>query len=245
MKRISSLLVVCAAAAAFAQDHARPVAAGGPIDSPGNYVLVKDVNSLVISANDVRLNLNGYSVNGPGGNSGTGIAIRGARGVEVFGGSLSNFAFGVTVENSANVILRNLRIRAQGLAIPAPPPETGIMIVQSSNVVVEGNALYNVGLGIFVRGGMSRGNRIANNTVTAGTNGALGICYNPAPNDPLGPRGDLVYNNLVSGFNNAVALSDMSVANVFRENTLIYRTTAFASPNASNMDSNNTKVMLP
>lgn len=243
MRSIVSLLVACAAALP-AQNHSRPVA-NGVIDSPGNYSLIRDVNSIVITANDVTLDLNGYSVNGLGGRAGTGITSRGARGVEVFGGSISDFGFGVTVENSSNVVLRNLRIRAQGLAVPAPPPETGIMIVQSSNVVVENNALYNVGLGVFVRGGMSRGNRIANNTITAGTNGALGICYNPAPGDPLGPRGDLVYNNLVSGFNTAVALSDMSVANVFRENTLIYRTAAFTSPNASNLDLDNTKVMLP
>lgn len=244
MRNIVSVLVVCAAALP-AQDHARPVAGGGIIDSPGNYLLRRDVNSIVISANDVTLDLNGYSVNGLGGRTGTGVTIRGSRGVEVFGGSISDFGFGVVVENSSNVVLRNLRIRAQGLAVPAPPPETGIMIVQSSNVVVENNALYNVGLGVFVRGGMSRGNRIADNTITAGTNGALGICYNPAPGDPLGPRGDLVYNNLVSGFNTAIALTDMSVANVFRENTLIYRTAAFTSPNASNLDLDNTKVMLP
>jgi hypothetical protein len=244
MRSIVSLLVVCAAAVS-AQDHARPVFNGEIIDSPGNYSLIRDIGAVVISANDVTLDLNGYSINGPGGRNGTGVTIRGARGVEVFGGSISDFGFGLVVENSANVVLRNLRIRAQGLAVPAPPPETGIMIVQSSNVVVEKNALYNVGLGVFVRGGMSRGNRIANNTITAGTNGALGICYNPAPTDPLGPRGDLVYNNLVSGFNTAVALSDMSVANVFRENTLIYRIAAFTSPNASNMDLDNTKVVLP
>lgn len=244
MRKMLSLLVVCVGALS-AQNHSRPVATGGTIDSPGNYFLIQDVNAVVISASDVTLDLNGYSVNGLGGRTGTGIMIRGARGVEVFGGSISDFGFGVVVENSANVVLRNLRIRAQGLAVPAPPPETGIMIVQSSNVVVKNNALFNVGLGIFVRGGMSRGNRIANNTITAGTNGALGICYNPAPSDPMGPRGDLVDNNLVSGFNTAIALSDMSVANVFRENTLIYKTAAFTSPNASNLDLDNTKVMLP
>lgn len=87
--------------------------------------------------------------------------------------------------------------------------------------------------------------RASAESITAGTNGVLGICYNPAPGDPLGPRGDLAYSNLVSGFNTAVALSDMSLANVFKENTLIYRTAAFTSPNSSNMDLENTKVMLP
>ena len=49
------------------------------------------------------------------------------------------------------------------------------------------------GLGIFVRGGMSTGNRIANNTITAGSNGIFAICYNPTPDDPMGPRGRYDY----------------------------------------------------
>jgi parallel beta-helix repeat protein len=240
-------LIVCllAAGAMWAQES-KPVVKPGAIDSPGNYILTQNISGeIAITASDVTLDLNGYSVNGPGGLAGTGIAIRGARGVKVSNGSVSNFGFGVVVDGSSNVILRDLRIRAQGMAVAAPPPETGIMIVQSSNVVVEDNAISNVGLGIFVRGGRSYGNRIANNTVTAGTNGLLGICYNPAPGDTNGPRGDLVTANLVSRFNTSIALSDLSVANVIKANTLIYVTAAIQFTNPSNMDMDNVKLMLP
>ena len=64
-------------------------------------------------------------------------------------------------------------------------------------ILVEKNAIYNTGLGVFVRGGGSWGNRVGNNTITANTNGAIGVCYNPAGDDPEGPRGDLVHNNLI------------------------------------------------
>jgi hypothetical protein len=138
---------------------------------------------------------------GPGGRSGTGIHIRGANGVRVTNGLVSNHAFGVIVENSNKVVLGDLQIRGEGLAVSMPPPEVAIMIVQSRNVVIEDNAIYNVGLGVFVRGGQSGGNRIVHNTITGGTNAVLGICYNPTDSDMNGPRGDLVYANLISGFN--------------------------------------------
>ncbi len=244
-------IVMCGLA--VAGDGARPVPGTGVIDSPGNYILQGDRRSfstgraaIEISASDVTLDLNGTMIAGPGGKVGVGVRIIGASGVRVKNGLLSNLAFGVIVMNSRNVVLKNLQIRGQGLPIVALPPETAIMIVQSRNVVVEDNAIYNTGLGIFVRGGMSGGNRIANNTLTAGTNGALGICYNPADGDPMGPRGDLIYGNLVSGFGTGIQASDMSMANVFKSNTLLYRGgMAIELLNSTNMDMDNVKLMLP
>ena len=242
----SVFLCLLAASAAFSQGEFRRIVQAGTINAPGHYLITNDISGeLTIAANDVTLDMNGYAVNGPGGKQGVGLTIRGARGVKVSGGSLNNFAFGVIVENSANVILRDLRIRAQGLPVAALPPEVGIMIVQSSNLVVEENSIFNVGLGIFVRGGRSSGNRIANNTVTAGTNGVLGICYNPAPDDPSGPRGDLIYGNLVSRFDRSISLSDLSAANVIKGNTLIYVTSAVDFMSATNVDMENVKVKLP
>src|SRR5262249_43478346 len=141
------------------------------------------------------LDLNGKVVQGPGGKMGTGIHIRGASGIHVSNGHVVNNAFGVIVESSDNVVLTGLQIRGEGLPVIAPPPETAIMVLQSRNVLVSGNNIYNTGLGIFVRGGRSSGNQIVRNTVTGGANAILGICYNPAPGDAQGPRGDLVANN--------------------------------------------------
>ena len=222
---------------------------GGRIDRPGSYILARSLDDMTtgihITSSAVTLDLNGHQILGPGGLQGVGIRIEGAHGVEVRNGSIANFGFGVTVESSNNVVLRNLRIRAQGLAVTSPPPETGIMIVQSKNVVVENNAIFSTGLGIFVRGGRSWGNRIRGNTVTAGANGLLGICYNPAPDDPQGPRGDLVHDNLITGFNVGIQASETSMYNVFRGNTISYRTSAIEFRNDTNEDVDNVGVIFP
>lgn len=223
----------------------------GVIDTPGHYTLNRELSSrsgvdaILITASNVTLDLNGQSVIGPGGKAGTGIRIRGARGVKVMNGHLSNFAFGVIVENSDNVVLTGLQIRGEGLPVTAPPPETGIMIVQSRNVIVTENALFNVGLGVFVRGGRSYGNRIAENTLTGGTNGILGICYNPADGDPMGPRSDFIYGNQIVNFNIGIQFSPTSRANIAKENTIAYRVAAFDIQNDTNIDLDNTTVMFP
>jgi parallel beta-helix repeat protein len=228
---------------------AQSVPGTGIIDQPGNYVLVANGNArasmaIAITASGVSLDLNGHELSGPGGLRGTGIQIRGASGVRVFNGTLANNAFNVVVENSANVELRNLLIRGQGIAVAAPPPEVGIMIVQSRNVVVENNAIYNVGLGVFVRGSRSWGNRIANNTITAGSNGLLGVCYNPAPGDPGTPRGDLISGNLITGFNTGVQFTMPSRANILRDNAIAYLMMAVENQTGMNEDVNNAKVQL-
>lgn len=229
----------------------RPVPGSGVIDTAGSYVLQQehfagsDRPGILITASDVFLDLNGMRISGPGGKLGTGIEIRSASGVRVSNGTIVNTAFGIVVSGSNNVVLKGLQIHGQGLPVVSPPPETGIMIVQSKNVVVEDNALFNVGLGIFVRGGDSGGNRIAHNTLTAGTNGALGICYNPTPTDTRGPRGDLIYNNVIHGFGLGIQASTTSLVNVFRENTIFFRTSAIDLQSMTNLDVDNTKVQLP
>ena len=251
MKAAVAAMMVCSLA--VAADDARPVSGTGIIDAPGKYVLQGDRRSssagraaIEITANDVMLDLSGATIAGPGGKNGIGVRIMGASGVRVSNGTLSNLAFGVVVMNSRNVVLSDLQIRGEGLPIVALPPETGIMIVQSRNVVVRDNAIYNTGLGVFVRGGMSSGNRIADNTITSGTNGALGICYNPADDDPMGPRGDLVTGNLISGFGIGIQFKEVARANVARGNTVFYRgSMALDVQNSTNMDVDNTKVMLP
>lgn len=234
----------------MAQKDGKPVPGSGLIDQPGNYVLQGDRSSsagraaVLITASNVTLDLNGMTVSGPGGKSGVGVEIRRANGVKVRNGHILNTAFGVIVMASNNVVLEELQIRGEGLTVTAPPPETGIMIVQSKNVVVERNSIFNTGLGIFVRGGQSGGNRIAHNTLTAGTNGILGICYNPADNDPQGPKGDLVYGNVIHGFGLGVQASMTSQYTQFIGNTIFFRSQAFDLQNATNMAKENVEVSL-
>lgn len=254
-KNMLYVLLIAAALAAPSPvwgQGTRPIGQVATIDRPGSYVLSQDIRlnaarpvAITIKADGVTLDLNGRQIMGPGGKLGTGILVEGVRGVEVKNGALSYLAFGVVVRDSRNVTIHGLRIRGQGLPVVALPPETGVMIAQSRNIVVRGNSIYNTGLGIFVRGGQSWGNRIAGNTITAGTNGVLGICYNPTSSDPMAPRGDLVEENAVSGFGIGIQMKTTAVSNVIRNNSIAYRQMALDLQNDQNLASNNQTVQLP
>ncbi|MGH8245135.1 MAG: right-handed parallel beta-helix repeat-containing protein [Gammaproteobacteria bacterium] len=240
------------AAPVWSQPSHTPIAVPTTISSPGAYLLRSSIDfnaaagaGITITASGVTLDLNGFEIRGPGGKQGTGVRILGAKGVTVRNGGIADTAFGVIVENSHNVILTDLRVRGQALPVVTAPPEVGIMILNGRNVVVERTAIYDTGLGIFVRGPMSSGNRIAANTVTTSVNGVFGICYNPAATGTGGPRGDLIEDNVITGFETAIQVSAGSVANVFRQNLLAYLKEAYISANSTNLDSNNVKVQLP
>lgn len=248
----AAMFLVASCTGLMAQDGNRRLI-GNPttIDQPGSYTLRSNLRysptsgpAILVKADGVSLDLNGFEIQGPGGKQGTAIMVDGAHGVSISNGSLSDNWFGVVVQNSGNVTIKNLRIRAQGLVIAELPPETGIMVVESRNVVVEDNAIFNIGLGIFVRGGMSGGNRLSNNTVTAGTNGLLGICYNPAPNDPESPKGDIISGNLVSGFTTGMSFKETSAFNVIRNNVVQYRTTGIEQLSTKNTEEGNAVIKM-
>ena len=122
---------------------------------------------------------------------------------------------------STNVEIEKLQIAGNDLGGTPPNIEVGILILDFRGVVVRDNLVTNTFLGVFVRGA-SGGNRIALNTLTGGTKGELGICYNPAPGKSDGPTGDLVYNNLISRWNRGIATSANSLRNIFRGNDVAY-----------------------
>ena len=55
----------------------------------------------------------------------------------------------------------------------------------------------------------------------------------------------MIYNNVVTGFNGAVSLSDLSKGNVVKENTLVYKAFAIRAMDESNVDVDNVKVEMP
>jgi hypothetical protein len=198
------------------------------ITRPGSYVLRHDVRlhraavAVEITGSQVTLDLNGHALLGPGGKRGVGVRIAGASGVHVHGGNVARFGIGVEVRDSVNVRIGGLQVQGEDAGGP-PPGEVGVMIFNSRAVVVEKNVITGTFLGVFVRGGGSSGNRIADNTITAGHNGQLGVCYNPdGGGTPAGPRGDRVYNNLISRFQTGIQTSAGSAGNLFRENDIAF-----------------------
>ena len=225
------------------------------ISEPGSYVLGSPISlsensipaaAIMITADNVTLDLNGQRITGPGIiPRGVGVMVAGASSVTVRNGHIADMFVGVQIMGSNNVRLNDLHISGQDIPVSAPPPEIGVMIAQSQNVEVEDVNISKTGLGIFVRGGMSTGNRIANNTVTAGSNGIFAICYNPTPDDPMGPRGDTITGNLLSGYSTGVSLVSTSGNNVFWGNTIVFKNSAWESLNATNLFQDNVEMQLP
>jgi hypothetical protein len=233
---------------------------GITITRSGNYRLVSDLtvrggDGITISASNVTLDLGGNTISTSAGGTGRGVAIEGAKSVKLTNGSVGGFNQNVSVEGSENVILRDLQIAGRGLAPNNGPSEIGILLVQTRATYVSNNTISSVNLGVFVRGGLSTGNRIFENVIVGGANPAsnlLGICYNPAAGaGTAGPRGDNIYNNHITRFNFAVSVSADSVANVFNDNVgasftgLIRDESVFTTNGGTNVSDGNLSVLVP
>lgn len=233
---IASVLALVAAAPPAA---AQPAAAEGAdvrmirrptvIDRPGSYVLGRDLvtrddrAALEIRSNQVSLDLNGYRLVGPPGRMGVGIAVHGATDVRIHNGFIVRYGIGVLLDDATNVAVEDLQISGVDSGGAPPDVEIGILLVDTRGARIADNVITDTFLGIFVRGDGSGGNRIEDNLLTAGQQGELGICYNPAPGaSGGGPHGDLVTGNVVSRFRRGLSLSDDSTGNVVRGNTLAY-----------------------
>jgi len=248
---LAALGLLAVAPAASGASDARASRRTITISQPGSYRLSHNVNprhgpAIVVTASGVTLDLGGHALIGSGDKESVGVLIQGVGNVAVRNGTISGFGFGVQVIDSLNVRVEKLQISGQDQGGP-PPGEVGVLILNSRAVEIFRNTINRTFLGVFVRGGGSGGNRIAENTVTAGANGQLGICYNPDGSaSTAGPSGDLVYDNLVSGFNVGFQTSTESHGNIFRDNNVAFVQQAISelSPPGANVFENNVAIGL-
>jgi hypothetical protein len=231
----------------------RPVTRPTTITESGSYVLIRDIairepgTAIVIAADNVSLNLNGHALVGPGNKQGVGIGIEGVSSVSVHNGTIAGFGTGIRVASAHDVRAEGLQIRGEDGGGP-PPGEVGVLVLNSRAVVLRDNTISRTFLGVFVRGGGSGGNRIAANTLTGGQNGQIGICYNPDGSGNLaGPKGDLVYNNLVSRFNIGIQTSVQTLGNIFRENDIAFFQQAVqeVTPGSNVFEDNTVIAIMP
>jgi parallel beta-helix repeat protein len=236
----------------------RPIVRSTVITEPGSYVLLRDITNpepIRIVSSGVTLDLNGHQLTASTRGTGVGIGVEGATGVTIKNGRVGGFMMNVRLMNSTNVTVSDLSIVGTDLAPSGGPSEIGILLLNARASFIKGNTISNVNLGIFVRGGGSTGNRIFENLVVGGptqANSLLGICYNPAPNSgTAGPTGDLIYNNHIARFGYAIAISEFSRSNIFRDNTLAsyiggIRETQFLKGNGgTNVAADNIDVVIP
>jgi len=128
---------------------------------PGSYTLsgnltytANSTNAITISANNVTLDMGGYSLTGPGSlaSAYNGISISG-NGVEVRNGDISGFSIGLYAGNSISLKISNLRLHDN---------LTGISMASSAfgAEIKDCVAYNNENIGIFV---MAPGSIILNN----------------------------------------------------------------------------------
>jgi Periplasmic copper-binding protein (NosD) len=239
-------LVIASSQLVFAQDEkateissSQSTNRGVTISRSGYYRLGDDINvasgnAVTITASNVTLDLGGNTISTNAAGTGSGIFVNGASGVEVRNGKVGGFNANVNITSGVNVRIRNLQIVGRGLAPNNGPTEIGVLLIQTRGAYIENNTISSVNLGIFVRGGNSTGNRIFENVVVGGANPAnnlLGICYNPAAGaGTAGPRGDNIYNNHITRFGFAIAISAESISNIFNENVLASFTAGIREP---------------
>ena len=147
------------------------------ISSSGSYVVVKDLslstqdtNGIVISADNVTLDLNGHSLTGPGnstGTSGSGIYIESTRcNIAIHNGTVLNWRqTGINGANSANSQFENLRCYNNGFR--------GLFAGSISRVV--GNTCYqNLDAGIITGNGCYINGNACSYNGNCGLNAGLG-----------------------------------------------------------------------
>jgi len=231
------------------------------INRSGSYKLYRNYtvpggDAIVITASNVSLDLNGFSISTHARGTGRGLVVQGAKGVDIKNGNVSGFNANIALTDATNVTVSHVQVVGDGLAPVNGPTEIGVLLIDSRACAIEHNTISSVNLGIFVRGGKAAGNRFLKNVVVGGPTAAhnlLGICYNPAPGTtgPAGPRGDSIYNNHIARFGYAIAVSDGSISNMFNDNTLASFIGAFREPQnfvaqgGTNVEEGNVATTIP
>jgi parallel beta-helix repeat protein len=128
------------------------------ISASGFYYITKDLNytgsgdAIIVSVDDVTLDLMGFSLVGPGRNSGNndGIRVTGQSNLEIRNGTLTNFGrSGIYDATSAGTDRRVIEVRATGNG------SSGINLSGPSSLVQNCTASNNGGLGIQAGEGSS------------------------------------------------------------------------------------------
>jgi hypothetical protein len=174
----AALTVLGFAASAGAVDgviqinQAKVLANGGfpyVITQPGSYRLTGNLSvtgasdAIDVNANNVTIDLNGFSITGPS-SSGSGIIGGSATGTTVENGTVTGFHFGVATGD--NGIVRNVHADSNGLA----GPNLGIGIGTGNNALIEGCTANNNG-----GDGITTGENSRVSGSTTNSNGVFGI----------------------------------------------------------------------
>jgi hypothetical protein len=130
------------------------------ITNPGFYFLSRNLtvasgNAITISADDVTLDLMGFSLIGPG-SQGNGVLMHGRANVEVRNGTIRGFASGIMEDSSSGANHRIIAVTARTNA------NYGIYLKGQDHLVQKCHALDSE-TGIYVENGIIKENSVSSN----------------------------------------------------------------------------------
>jgi parallel beta-helix repeat protein len=158
------------------------------ITTQGSYIINQNLtanwNGIKVQANNVTIDLNGYSIVGNNSSGGYGIYMNGRSNVEIRNGTIRNFgSTGIYEEGSFGNSHRVINVRVMNNKV------TGIILAGSNHMVKDCTVSNNKGVGIYIW----YGSTISGNTVyDNGANGISAIASSSV-------IGNTVYSNQGSG----------------------------------------------
>jgi parallel beta-helix repeat protein len=166
-----------------------------------DHDLICTGDGLVVGADGIKIDLNGYTIAGSG--SGVGIAVTGRSDISIAGGTIRNFAAAVRVNTSTDVVIKRSEIVGNPEGIDCQAGCVGNSIKDN---VFRDSATR----GIMLRSN-SRDNDIKNNTFTGNRVGIL----------VFGGVDNTLKNNIVSGSSLAgIRLNVIATGNLLKDNTV-------------------------
>ena len=163
-------------------------------------------NGLIAGADGITLDLNGYTITGPG--SGVGISVPNRTGVVIVGGTVRNFLAGVQLVNSTGVVVKAGRFTGN---------QDGIFLIGAVGSTIKENvASQNSRVGVMLRPSgirTSTDNLVAENMLLDNTNGMI-LVETPTRN--------MIRENTIAGSSTAgISVNGGVSANVIQENLFI------------------------
>ena len=160
------------------------------ISSSGSYYLGGDLSStgvgITVNADNVTIDLMGFTITGPGSGSDNGIYIGGRSNVEIRNGTVTDFgASGIASSGAELIQAINIRSISNSWA--------GILLSGTGNRIINSTAAYNANAGLY----LNNGGTIINST--AYNNQFIGIYLS-------GNGGTVIGNTAYSNQNNGISV---------------------------------------
>lgn len=158
-------------------------------------------DGLIVGASGIRIDLNGFSIQGSG--SGAGVAVTGQTEVTIAGGVIRGFAAGLRVNDSTDLVIKQIEFVSNGEGIDF---QAGSI----HNTVKDSAFQQNATRGIMLRSN-TRDNDIKANTFSGNRVGIL----------VFGGVDSSIKNNFISGSNFAgIRINVFATGNVVKDNIL-------------------------